>query len=92
MSNYCPSIPMPAARKDSARRPYDVPVREESIIDLHYKRTQEQKIIAIVGIGASYNALGKTFVLKKSMLFAKKALKAARVRFIIEGPQMVAND
>lgn len=88
MSNYCPSIKMPEARKDSALRPYDIPVREESIIDLDFKRTREQKIAGLVGIATSYNALGKTFVLKKNMMFAKKALEAAKVRFIVDEPHI----
>lgn len=85
MSNYCPSIAMPEARKESALRPYDLPVRQESIIDLNFKRTREQKIAGLVGLAASYNALGKTFILKQEMIYAKNALMAARARFVMEG-------
>lgn len=84
MSNYCPSIPMPEARKESALRPYDVPVREESIIDLNFKRTRNEKIVGLVGLARSYNALGKTFVLKKELIFAKNALMQAGVKFVLD--------
>lgn len=90
MSNYCPSIPMPEARKESARRPYDLPVRQESIVDLDFKRTREQKIAGIVGLAISYNALGKTFVLNKNLMFAKSALEAAKARFVIDEPYLEA--
>lgn len=83
MSNYCPSIPMPEARKESALRPYDLPVRQESIVDLGFKRTRDQKIVGLVGLARSYNALGKTFILKKELMFAKSALIQAGVQFAI---------
>ena len=85
MSNYCPNIEMPPARKDSERRPYDAPIRAESIIDLNFKRTREQKIRGLIGLAISYNALGKNFILKQEFKYAAQALENAGVKFSVEG-------
>lgn len=86
MSNYCLSIAMPEARDESPiKRPYDEPVRPESLIDLNFKRTLNQKIRGLVAIAQMSNTLGKAFVVKKEHEFAIDALIAAKVHFIPEG-------
>lgn len=85
MSNYCPSIAMPEARKDAeVRRPYDLPVRPESIVDLNFKRTKAEKITGLVALAQMSNTLGKAFIVKKEYEFAMDALIEARVRFFHE--------
>lgn len=84
MDNPCPNIAMPPARKDSVLRPYDVPVRPESVVDLDFKRTREQKIIGLINIARSFNVLGKPYILKKCFAYAKNSLNKAGVRFIEE--------
>lgn len=83
MSNYCPSIQMPADRRESARRPYDVPVREASTIDINFQRTAQDRVDAFVAIGRSMNILGKTFQLKQKYSYASWALERATIKYEI---------
>ena len=88
MDYYCPNIAMPPARKDSNLRPYDIPVRPESVVDLEFKRNREQKIIGLINIARSFNVLGKPYILKKCFAYARTALKDAGVRFVDEDATM----
>ncbi len=84
MSSYCPSIKMPEARKESSRkRPYDVPVRPESIIDLNYEKTFFNKVQAFIAIGRSMNALGHTLKLKEKYMTASYYLDKASIKYVI---------
>lgn len=88
MSNYCPSIAMPKPRKDvEMKRPYDVPVRPESIVNLDFKRTRAQKITGLVALAQMTNTLGKAFIVKREYEYAMDALMAAKVRFFHEDDQ-----
>ena len=85
MSNYCPSIAMPEDRKDAeVKRPYDVPVRPESVIDLNFKRTCSEKVVGLVAMARMSNSLGKTFILKRQYKYALEALISSKVSFVLE--------
>lgn len=80
--NPCPKIAMPEAREEKrVSRPYDLPPRPESIIDLDFKRTSNDRINAFIGLGLAKNALGQTLMLKQKFSFACPALYHAKVRF-----------
>jgi hypothetical protein len=75
---------------ENPKHPSHVQPRADSIIDLNFKRTREEKITALIAMARMSNSLGKTFNLKYNYSFAIPHLEAARVRFRVEGlPSLV---
>lgn len=58
--------------------------RANSVINLDFKRTEEEKITAIVEMGRAMNVLGKTFNLDARFEFAVERLVTSGIRFVVK--------
>lgn len=72
------------------KHPSHVQPRPESVIDLEFTRTREQKITALIALGRANNKLGKRFKLKYNYSFAIPKLKEHGVKFDVEGVPSLA--
>lgn len=75
--HWYPNMPNPT-------HPSHFQPRTNSVIDLNFKRTEEEKITAIVEMGKAMNALGKTFNLDARFEFAVERLVISNVRFVVK--------
>lgn len=65
----------------SCIRPYDAPIRPESIIDFDFTRTREEKIVAIMAMARAFNALGQTFKLKYNFSFMVARFEKFHIKY-----------
>lgn len=75
--HWYPNMPNPT-------HPSHFQPRANSVIDLDFKRTEEEKIVAIVEMGKAMNALGKTFNFNPRFEFAFERLVTSGIRFVIK--------
>ena len=75
--HWYPNMPNPT-------HPSHFQPRANSVIDLEFKRTEEEKIVAIVEMGRAMNALGKTFNLNAKFGFAFERLVTSGISFVMK--------
>lgn len=87
MSNLCPNIKMPPARKEGSsliRHASHAPAsRPEDFIDTDFKLTFYKRVQAFVAIGRALNILGHTFKLKEKYITAAWILDREKIRYEI---------
>lgn len=93
MHNYCSHIPMPPANPYWELRPYDIPIRSDSIIDLNYRRSRQEKINAILGLARCAYLLGQKYKLNFKHSFAAAVLRDYGLPFEIVGtPKLLESE
>jgi len=69
-----PNMPNP-------KHPSHMPPRPDSVIDLDFRRSNENKIKALIALGQSANMLGKTFKLKQKYIHCTHYLQKENIKF-----------